>query len=930
MAVHSNDNSGSMHDRIEELFHLAADLPRARQEPFLAGACDGDTRLRDAVLKLLESEREVSANWDLPAARWLAADSNVRADLAAGDLLGPYQIVDVIGIGGMGTVFRAARADSQYQQTVAIKLIKRGMDTDQIVARFHNERQILADLQHPNIARLLDGGTTADGRPYLVMEYVEGKPLDVYAREHVLTLDDRLRLFESICSAVQYAHQHLVIHRDLKPANVLVTADGQPKLLDFGIAKVLAPDASETIDATVGVRLLTPGYASPEQVRGEAITTASDVYSLGVMLYELLTGHSPYRDPTGPLHVVMRAVCEEEPSRPSTAMRHGKELTSPEPVTRRKLRGDLDNIALMALRKDPQRRYPSAQQLADDLRRYREGLPVTARGDAFSYVALKFMERHKLGVAAAAMLMLTMVAGVITTSRAQARAERRFNQVRKLAHSVVFDYHDAIEPLPGSTPIRQKLVKDALEYLDSLAKEADDPSLTRELVDSYVKISNVQGNSNYSNLGDTQGALASAKKAVSIGEPLVVRDPRAENTESLALAYEAVAGILHQTSDLDGANRNYLQCLALVEQNIKNHPDNSEYAHDLSVVLRRLGDLYGAEGMANLGKSAEAAAYYRRAVATIEKLASKDPGHHGRDLFDSYVALSTAERIAGHPAASEAALMKAIAIIRAEAASNPNNAQDQMEVAGTLIRMVREFIDDDRPRDAQPYAKEAAQIMEHLSAADPKNTLLRRNLAVTYTHVTNTLRLSGDTAAALEYAHKSLAISEALSASDPSSAEMRSDVSAGERKVAEALCDAGRLPESLSHIEKSITILRQMIGSSKDASLGLSLGRALMVEGDVKAKMKSVDARRSYEEAAKVEQAVVDQDPSQMPYLVDLASTLSMLGRYDETVHNCRAARDEFGRALTYWSNLEKRSALTAGNLRKAAEAKSAMQRCGS
>jgi serine/threonine protein kinase len=287
-----------------------------------------------------------------------------------------------IGEGGMGVVYRAVRDDSEYQKDVAVKLIRRGMDTELIVARFRNERQILANLDHPNIARLLDGGTDQHGSPYPVMEYVEGQSLSDYLEHHQPDLRARLELFRQICSAVHYAHQRMVIHCDLKPRNVLVTADGHSKLLDFGIAKLL--EAGGTSDAaTVQVaQMPTPAYASPEQAHGEQVTTSSDVYSLGVILYEILTGHSPYGSGTTSPSVLLREICEHEPARPSL---NGS----------RELKGDLDNIVLMALPKDPSRRYASADRLSGDIERYLHGFPVEARGDSFAYVAGKFVRRNR-------------------------------------------------------------------------------------------------------------------------------------------------------------------------------------------------------------------------------------------------------------------------------------------------------------------------------------------------------------------------------------------------------------------------------------------------------------------------------------------------------------------------------------------------------
>jgi serine/threonine protein kinase len=324
--------------------------------------------------------------------------------------VGPYRLIREIGSGGMGTVFLAVRNDDAFQRRVAIKVLRRGMDTDAIVRRFRHERQILASLQHPYIAGLLDGGSTSDGLPYFAMEYVQGQNISDFCEARTLDTTARLELFRKVCAAVQYAHQNLIIHRDIKPANVLVTSDGTPKLLDFGIAKLVNPEVGgQTLAPTAaGLQLMTPDYASPEQVRGETVTTATDVYSLGVLLYELLTGRRPYELTSRSLADVAHVICHAEPERPSTAVTQPvRGATSPHTDRlRRRLAGDLDNIALKALSKEPDRRYASVDQFSEDVRRHLAGLPVIARKDTVGYRAAKFVRRNKGVVAAGAATLI--------------------------------------------------------------------------------------------------------------------------------------------------------------------------------------------------------------------------------------------------------------------------------------------------------------------------------------------------------------------------------------------------------------------------------------------------------------------------------------------------------------------------------------------
>src|SRR5262245_48976224 len=392
--------------RIETLFRTVAGRPAAEREAYLTRVCGGDQELQREVLTLLVrdgSEDFTQKNIDGEALR---LNSELNDDLT-GKRIGSYRLAHLVGRGGMGAVYEAVRDDQQFQQHVAIKLIKRGMDTDFIRERFLRERQILASLDHPHIARLFDGGTTADGLPYFVMEFVDGQPIIDYCHQQDLSLDEKLQLFRDVCSAVQHAHQKLVVHRDLKPSNILVTKEGTPKLLDFGIAKLLTPDPGETVTRTeTSVRLMTPDYASPEQVRGSAITTATDVYALGVVLYELLTARRPHQFVTYSPIEIERAICETEAPRPSEAAR--THTTAPGKLARQ-LAGDLDNIVLMALRKEPERRYQSVEQFSEDIRRYLVGLPVVARKDTFSYRVEKFVRRHKAGVAALVLLALLTV-----------------------------------------------------------------------------------------------------------------------------------------------------------------------------------------------------------------------------------------------------------------------------------------------------------------------------------------------------------------------------------------------------------------------------------------------------------------------------------------------------------------------------------------
>lgn len=484
-------------NRVNELFHSALHLSGVEREQFLRDHCGDDPEVLEEVQSLLDSH-EKAGNFiseGVPP-ELIHSIAEPYELLVSGETIGVYKILKELGRGGMGAVYLAVRADQVYEKYVAIKLLKRGMDTDEVLRHFRNERQILAGFDHPNIARLLDGGTTRSGIPYFVMEYVEGMPIDEYCDHHRLTITQRLELFRQVCAAVSYAHRRLVIHRDIKPSNIVVTPEGMPKLLDFGVAKILDTEGEGGSTAT-GIRMMTPEYASPEQAMGLPVTTGSDVYSLGVVLYELLTGQAPYRfQSRSPLEVV-RVINTTQPQLPSSSFstlisedHQGATLiaavsaardTSPDQLKRR-LRGDLDNIVLMAIRNETHRRYQSVEQLSEDIRRHLVGLPVIARKDTVVYRMTKFARRNRIAVAAAVLVLLSLIAGVVATTwqaqkakAEQARAEyaREFgDEIRYIEALLLSTYtaplHDARRNL--------KLARDRLKRIEQRMLQGGPPA----------------------------------------------------------------------------------------------------------------------------------------------------------------------------------------------------------------------------------------------------------------------------------------------------------------------------------------------------------------------------------------------------------------------------------------------------------------------
>jgi eukaryotic-like serine/threonine-protein kinase len=769
-----------------DLFLAAMAVAPERRDAFLATACGGDEELRRHLEHLIRSERADGGPdafaVELPETGPSAGDGigspggeddttreagaglpgAIRQGGAAtlsGTCVGPYRIVREIGRGGMGTVYLAIRTGDEVRQRAAIKLVRQGGDSQSILNRFRHERQILASLDHPNIARFLDGGTTADGVPWLALDYVEGVPIDEYCDRHLLSTVDRLRLFRSVCSAVQHAHQNLVVHRDLKPSNILITADGTPKLLDFGIAKILDPGLSlHTVDPTIaGAQVMTPGYASPEQVRGETITTGSDIYSLGVVLYELLTGQRPYQLSSLSPHEVARVVCEQEPVKPSTAVARtatgkqgvGTAGVTPEAVARkrseppaklrRRLAGDLDNIVLMALRKDPQRRYASVEQFSEDIRRHLERRPVVARTDTFGYRAQKFVGRNTLGVAAAALLLLTLAGGVVATSwqahvarTERARAQQRFDDIRALGTVFLFELNREIESLPGSTPARELLVSKALETFDKLAAQAaGDRSLQRELATAYAAAGNLQWTRYYAHLGNYDGALESARKARAIRESLAAGDPDDEDARrDLAYSYITLGDLMSVREDLAEALRSYRQSVELREALVARHPARVNDRLALMVSYQRVGDTAGNPNFASLNDTATATYYYEKMLRIDEDLAREFPEEpeYQLNLRIAYEKIRDLRWAVGDRAGAFDVYRQGLVINEKLVAEHPNNARYRRDLMIAHRKTGLMFAEVGDLEKGVGHLEQAQRVAEEISAADPASASGRMDL----------------------------------------------------------------------------------------------------------------------------------------------------------------------------------------------------------
>ncbi|MEP0547418.1 MAG: serine/threonine-protein kinase [Rhodothermales bacterium] len=592
--------------RIEALFDHAAALEPDARAAFLDAETADDPALREEVEALLAADADADdylGRLNLKFVGPALESALAQRDALIGSEVGPYRVLRMLGQGGMGAVYLAERADGAFAQTVALKLVRPGLAPD-LTTRFLAERRILARLEHPNIARLIDGGVTADGRPWLAMEYAAGEPITDYCDRKQLSVNERLALFEEVCEAVTFAHRNLVVHRDLKPSNILVAESGSGstvKLLDFGIAKLMEDDDAFAVAETrTGMRVMTPEYAAPEQVRGEPVSTATDVYALGVLLYELLTGRRPYRLASRVRHEVERAILEDEPTRPSTAvgepLPETERTTTPDTLSqarradtaalRRRLSGDLDQIVLTALRKEPDRRYGSAEAFADDVRRHLHGQPVKAQPDTAGYRARKFVRRHRGSVAAAALVFVALAAGLGTAlwqaDRAEAEAVRAQTEAAKAREVTtflidLFETNNPNESRGDAIPVRDVLERGAVRVLEDLDGE---PDVQAALLSAIGEV--------YRKLGNYERADSLLRIAVASRRTLAASDPDVRRGLGESLLY------LGSVRREEGA---YAEALTLVREADSlttlvlgpRHPTTLAVRNELAMVLQQNG-----------------------------------------------------------------------------------------------------------------------------------------------------------------------------------------------------------------------------------------------------------------------------------------------------------------------------------------------------
>ena len=908
--------------QIDKVLARALDQPAAERTAFLERVCAADRDLFDAVMRLLGYAELPDAALDtgggLSGAMWAELAASAAGERSPPSEIGAYRIVREIGRGGMAVVYLAERKGGDFEHRVAIKVVHGGMTSVAVLNRFSQERKILASLNHPAIAKLFDGGSTADGHPYFAMELVDGDPIDRYCERQQLSLSERLKLFLEVTEAVQYAHRNLIVHRDLKPSNIMVTHDRQVKLLDFGIAKLLDPASQDHSYTAVSALPMTPQCASPEQIRGESITTATDIYQLGLLLYQLLTGRYPYRVDATDRGSLAKAICEQEPTRPSTVVsgEYAADGLKPHASFDRqigqRLKGDLDSIVLMALRKEPDRRYASVEQFAHDIRAYLDGRTVSARADTLTYRTGKFVLRHRFGLGAAVVLVITLIVGIAATLHQAQRAERRFQEVRQLANTFMFEFHDKIQYLSGATEARALLVDTALQYLDSLAREAGgDKTLLAELAVAYQRVGDVQGNPRGSSLGLTADAMKSYRKSLEIAESMHTEQHDPAVLRALATGYFKVGDMVSEggaTGDgIDLLNKS----LAHAESLFAKTSDERDLVLLINVVART--------GDAELLRRDVAAAQsnYRRVLELAVERAARYPGDGAEmGVAMSHTTLGGAHAQTGDLKAAFDHYSQAIDMTERLVAKQPSSAFFRRELRLVYGWMGNLFggpdsINRGDADAALRYYRKSLAIAEELHAADPASGYARHDLAVGYERVGSGL-LQIDPQQSAAFHERALALADELLESSPEEFRFARLRAVNTRKLALALAAGGEPGRAEKLLREALDIafeLKERHPANRELepdmhAAYLALGDTLLLSG------RSDEALAHYREALHLAEASYAAVPSDLLALWRQARSCERLGDYyawraaagSEPQANWLEARSWYERSAKTWS----------------------------
>jgi serine/threonine protein kinase len=798
---------------IEEIFQGALDRPISERKQYLAEACRNDPEFLREIESLLASDDDAES-----VLHSLVADnvkqmteSSIASDL--GSQVGPYLLVRELDSGGMGVVYLAVRSDDQYFQIVAIKMIRKGLETAELVQRFRVERQILATLNHPNIGAILDGGEAKDGRPFIVMEYVEGQPITLASEGRGLSIRQRIELFRSLCSAVHYAHQKLIIHRDIKPSNVMVTPEGVVKLIDFGTSKPLEPQTVLSDDNATqsGFHLMTPDYASPEQVQGKQLTTATDIYSLGVLLFELLTGSRPYTLRDLSPAAAERALVEQHSRKPSSAPNLSRR-------SRKEIAGDLDKIILMAMNYDPAQRYLSVQHLEEDLLRYLQGRPIAARSASPLYTLKKLVQRNKTFVLTAFAITAVLISSVLVYLRQSRKADRRVAQVRTLANSAITDMTDKLQHSSASIETQAALFHSALTYLDELRRSTgNDPRLLLELSKAYVRVGDLEGSPLVANLGNSGTAVTSYQKACQAAREAHARMPGDESTQALIEAYQRLGGIQSFLGNLREAHDSYQQGLSWAQSFWQRKPGDPVRKRLLAMNYAGLGDV----DLRNLHPD-QALQWFSMAFQVFGTSPSGDEDHD-QLLIGLYCDAGGTLNELGKQSQALESDRKAAALAEALSQRYPSSVHARRAIFLADEEIVlplagRDALNVADSGQAQVYARKALEIAQMLDGRDSGDVQGPYDLALAYQGMGDSFRLT-DSDVAGEWYGKSIALTKKLA--PLYGAGGRHWLAIRDEALAEVLDRKDQAPEQLRLLLEANLIRRELAETSPHGRLHL-------------------------------------------------------------------------------------------------------------
>jgi tetratricopeptide (TPR) repeat protein len=870
--------------RIEQLFHEASALPPGEHQRWLAEACGGDEQLARDVLQLLAADRqsETSVLRGIADASHSLVAGGPDAEHFRGMRIGAWRIDRQLGEGGMGLVFLAHRDDGRFEQQAAIKLLRFTLATQAAVDRFRRERRILARLDHPHIARLLDAGEHAVGGgaeiPYFVMEYVEGEPLTAYARRRGLTPRQRVELYQQVLDAVGYAHQRFVLHRDVKPANILVNARGEVKLLDFGIAQLLEGDPTDAHERTRSI-MMTPDYASPEQLRGEPLTVQSDVFTLGTLLYELLGDRRAYDNPT------------------RTPLTDRVTAMAAAPAAPLGIDSDLDTIVAKAMHLDLERRYPSVEAFSADLRRYRNGQPVSARRDSAWYRARKFTSRHRWPIAAAAVLVLSLAGGIVSTAYEARRANQHLAQLRQLSGRLLFQIHDAVGTLQGATKARELLVSTSAEYLDGLSADAgDDPAFLTDLASAYERLGRIQGGPNSGHLGRIDDALASYRKASDVFERLESTN-RGDREIVIRQARIAVAmGRVQALNGREDAAPVHLKDAIDLGRKVTS-ADQLLPDETLDAMLY-LGDI-----AFDKGRPDEALDYYQQAWPHSERGAQLDPSpSQQRGLMNIRIRIGRAQIFTGDLASAHREFQQAYEFARVMAVKMPDNAVARRDAFLLLDQLAALTGHPDRPNLGDPRGgaalyDEAVAVAEKIVASDPQDIRARRDLAETSAGRAATLRDLAPEQSRAQY-QRVFEIYAAMPESYTKAANVSQWLAQHRRGLGLSLAGMSRFDAALQELDRALAEFKRL-QLAKDMGVALQdIAHLRMRKGQMR------EARAAAEESIATLESARHERPNDVSLRRDLAGAYAVMGRIAGATAGCEAERQWMKRREQLWQEL--------------------------